>query len=65
MLININDPSRYYIGSSVNLKRRLSEYFLLTTGARAPGSSAEREIALTPAEGSYSGCLYSSISSDF
>lgn len=49
MLINKRDPSRYYIGSSVNLGRRLSEYFLLTTGARKPSSLAEREIAGSPA----------------
>lgn len=50
MLINHSDPSRYYIGSSVNLGRRLSEYFLLTTGARKPQSTAERELAASPAD---------------
>lgn len=51
MLINRENPGRYYIGSSVNLGRRLSEYFVLTTGARTPKSNAEREIAQTPADG--------------
>jgi len=45
MLINRNNPSRYYIGSSVNMGRRLAEYFALTTSSRTPKTSAERELA--------------------
>jgi hypothetical protein len=48
-LINSNDPSRFYIGSSVNLSRRIQEYIYLTNGIRRPHSSSEVEISNTPA----------------
>lgn len=49
MLINNTDPTRYYIGSSVNLARRLGEYYDLTLGERSPKSNSEKEISETPA----------------
>lgn len=51
MLFNSEDPSRSYIGSTVNLGRRMTEYCDLTKGLRASGSGSEREIALTPPQG--------------
>ena len=45
MLVNTLNPTRYYIGSSVNLGRRLTEYRNLTTGTRTPVSRSEQEIA--------------------
>jgi hypothetical protein len=50
LLINSLDPSRFYIGSTVNLGRRLTEYHNLTTGTRTPVSSSEAEIAQTSAD---------------
>ena len=38
-LINKNDSSRFYIGSSNNLARRMEEYNKLTKGLRKPHSS--------------------------
>lgn len=48
-LTNKNDYSRFYIGSSNNLARRMEEYNKLTKGLRNPQSSAELEISKTPA----------------
>jgi hypothetical protein len=48
-LTNKNDFSRFYIGSSNNLARRMDEYSKLTMGLRNPQSSAELEISKTPA----------------
>ena len=48
-LTNKNDLSRFYIGSSNNLARRMEEYNKLTKGLRNPQSSAELEISKTPA----------------
>jgi hypothetical protein len=39
--------SRFYIGSSNNLARRMDEYNKLTKGLRNPQSSAELEISKT------------------
>ena len=39
MLTNKNDLSRFYIGSSSNLARRMEEYNKLTKGLRKPHSS--------------------------
>ena len=47
-LINISDPSRFYIGSSNNLSRRMGEYNKLTKGLRNPHSLAELEISKIP-----------------
>lgn len=47
-LTNISDPSRFYIGSSNNLSRRMEEYNKLTKGLRNPHSSGELEISKTP-----------------
>ena len=46
-LTNISDPSRFYIGSSNNLSRRMEEYNKLTKGLRTPHSSGEIEISKT------------------
>jgi len=43
-LINKEDPARFYIGSSVNLSRRINEYLNLTKGLRFPKSNSEIEI---------------------
>jgi hypothetical protein len=48
-LINKNDSSRIYIGSSNNLARRMEEYNKLTKGLRNPRSSSELEISKTSA----------------
>lgn len=40
-LINKRNPKRFYIGSSVNLARRCSEYIHLTNGVRTPQSTSE------------------------
>lgn len=48
-LTNKNDSSRFYIGSSNNLARRMEEYNKLTKGLRNPQSSAELEISKIPA----------------
>ncbi|KAF2135093.1 uncharacterized protein K452DRAFT_314232 [Aplosporella prunicola CBS 121167] len=48
-LTNKNDFSRFYIGSSNNLARRMEEYNKLTKGLRNPHSSAELEVSKTPA----------------
>jgi hypothetical protein len=50
-LINKEDPSRFYIGSTVNLSRRLNEYINLTKGIRSPKSKSELEISQTSASG--------------
>lgn len=47
-LTNISDPSRFYIGSSNNLSRRMEEYNKLTKGLRNPHSLGELEISKTP-----------------
>ncbi|OSX56145.1 hypothetical protein POSPLADRAFT_1160885, partial [Postia placenta MAD-698-R-SB12] len=46
-LTNKNDLSRFYIGSSNNLARRMEEYNKLTKGLRNPHSSSELEISKT------------------
>lgn len=43
ILTNINNDSRFYIGSSVNLARRMEEYNKLTKGLRKPRSNSELE----------------------
>ncbi len=48
-LTNKNDISRFYIGSSNNLARRMEEYNKLTKGLRNPHSLGELEISKTPA----------------
>ena len=48
-LTNKNDLSRFYIGSSNNLARRMDEYNKLTKGLRNPHSLGELEISKTPA----------------
>ena len=48
-LTNKNDLSRFYIGSSNNLARRMNEYNKLTKGLRNSYSSSELEISKTPA----------------
>jgi hypothetical protein len=48
-LTNKDDNSRFYIGSSNNLARRMGEYNKLTKGLRNPHSSSELEISKTPA----------------
>lgn len=48
-LVNKDNPMRFYIGSSVNLSRRMKEYVDLTSGIRLPQSSSEIEISQTPA----------------
>jgi hypothetical protein len=47
ILTNISDPSRFYIGSSNNLSRRMVEYNKLTRGLINPHSSGELEITKT------------------
>jgi len=44
-LTNKNDHSRFYIGSSNNLARRMEEYNKLTKGLSNPRSSSELEIS--------------------
>lgn len=48
-LTNKQDSGRFYIGSSVNLARRLGEYMNLINGIRAPQSNTEVEISKTSA----------------
>lgn len=48
MLINKKDPQRFYIGSSVNLARRILEYIHLIKGIRQPNSISQEEIQKTP-----------------
>ena len=48
-LISKQDPSRFYIGSSNNLARRMEEYNKLTKGLRNPRSTSELEISKTSA----------------
>jgi hypothetical protein len=48
-LSNNNDPSRFYIGSSNNLARRMDEYNNLSKGLRKPQSTSELEISTIPA----------------
>lgn len=48
-LTNKNDNSRFYIGSSNNLARRMEEYNKLTKGLSNPRSSSELEISKTSA----------------
>jgi hypothetical protein len=43
------DSSRFYIGSSKNLARRIGEYYKLTKGLINPRSSSELEISKTSA----------------
>ena len=49
ILTNLNELSRFYIGSSNNLARRMEEYIKLTKGLRKPHSSSELEISKTSA----------------
>ena len=44
-LTSKNDPCRFYIGSSINLARRMEEYNKLTKGLRNPHSASELEIS--------------------
>lgn len=44
MLINKVNPSSFYIGSSVNLGRRLNEYYNIVNGVRQPNTSFERAL---------------------
>lgn len=46
-LTNKNDLTRFYIGSSNNLSRRMEEYNKLTKGLRTPHSLGELEISKT------------------
>lgn len=48
-LTNKNDLTRFYIGSSNNLARRMEEYNKLTKGLRSPHSKGELEISKIPA----------------
>nr|AVD96810.1 GIY-YIG homing endonuclease [Ophiostoma novo-ulmi subsp. novo-ulmi] len=48
-LTNKNETSRFYIGSSINLARRMDEYLKLTKGLRKFRSSSELEISKTSA----------------
>ncbi len=48
LLRNTEKPERFYIGSTINLARRLQEYVLLTNGGRKPKSVSEVEISKTP-----------------
>ena len=48
LLRNTENPERFYIGSTINLSRRLQEYMLLTSGGRKPQSISEIEISKTP-----------------
>ena len=48
-LTSKNDPCRFYIGSSINLARRMEEYNKLTKGLRNIQSSGELEISKTMA----------------
>ena len=47
-LTSMSDPSRFYIGSSNNLSRRMEEYNKLTKGLRNLHSSGELEISKIP-----------------
>ena len=49
MLINKNNTDRFYIGSSVDLSRRIKEYKDLVDGVSKPISSSQKEIAQTNA----------------
>jgi hypothetical protein len=49
MLTSKSDKSRFYIGSSNNLARRMVEYNKLTKGLRNPHSASELEISKTSA----------------
>lgn len=44
-LTNKRNPQRFYIGSTVNLSRRILEYLNLTKGIRTPKSSSELEFS--------------------
>jgi hypothetical protein len=44
MIIHNTIPSSFYIGSSVNLFRRIGEYYDLTNNARQPNTSFERTL---------------------
>lgn len=48
-LTNKSQVNRFYIGSSINLARRMEEYLFLTKGIRSPRSTGELEIYQTPA----------------
>ena len=48
-LTNKRDSSRFYIGSSTDLARRMEEYNKLTLGLRNPHSVVELEISKNPA----------------
>jgi len=49
ILTNKNDSSRFYIGSSNNLARRMEENNKLTKSLSTPRSSSELEISKTSA----------------
>ena len=53
-LTNKLNTTRFYIGSSVNLSRRMGEYINLIKGIRLPQSTAELEISQISAEGNLS-----------
>ncbi len=44
LLVNKKNPKRFYIGSSVNLARRVQEYIHLIKGIRQPKSVSQEEI---------------------
>ena len=48
-LTNKNNPNFFFIGSSINLARRMEEYNKLTKSLCKPRSSSELEISKTPA----------------
>lgn len=48
-LTNKNNKSRFYIGSSANLARRMDEYYSITKNLRTPHSASEIEIYKTSA----------------
>lgn len=50
MIVNNDKPSSFYIGSSVNLFRRLGEYLDLTMAARKPFTSFETKLLTSNAE---------------
>lgn len=45
MIINTKDPSKFYIGSSVNLGRRIQEYLDIVLGQRASKTSFENILS--------------------
>jgi hypothetical protein len=45
MIINTKDPTLFYIGSSVNLGRRLQEYWDIVKGVRTPKTNFEIKLS--------------------